>query len=849
MGDHDARRLHAVKALGDDGLRAIIEGAGGLVEDDDGWMRRQRPRDQDALLLPAGDVRTAFADHGLKPHRHLADVLGDARGLRRRPGVVLRQGGDAYDVGEDVAGHELPVLQHDAHLGAHGDEGQAGKVLPIIIDRAALRRLEAQHQAKERALAAAGAPHDGDVLSGGDGKAHVVQHVLSALRIGKGEVPDLDGSGQKLRVHPILGDFRHGVQNELEVFKLRAERHDLLRGGEHGVQARVEGRVGGVESKELGGVDHVRRRRLPRHVDVFEDEEIERQRQEHGLHRHEDFHVVRLPAFLVVPLVLLAEGFAPKVIGLLLHALHPELGKPRENLLDDARGGVLGRGHVPLRLDVPPQNPAHEKPVEKPKQDGDCRQLQAVVCHEDEAPKGKHGVQDLPGKLPRDHGPHSGHAHQAAREVAGLDVAEKLRRQREKPPPDRGLRRHVEMGRESEDRDGAHDGHGHRRQPGDDGHLRDGGKPLPVEDGDDVPEDGFRDDGRHERNESRDDAGQEDRLPVAVPCLPDHASKQAGKRQLLGRKPRVAGESVPVYFFRHVLRDGDAFGMLHRDEGIGRRRGGDERRQLPLAVLRARGIVIAEHDAAVLFLPSGGEGHEAHLHVAFLHEALHDAELVDFLHQLRRDGNIFRGQGEGLGDAPHDEDGLAQFFLGAAARVLGAGLVLLVQEMGDGLLHQPSRLAAADGEALPEAAVLAAEPRTQQHGEDALVLGKFLHQRAFVVLRAGENLAVLPKQKHLVAPVGDEPKPRHGNEPAEPSAHEGQKLRRRHGVEGDFLDLGVLGDIEQRVDFPELVHSGKRAFPRRQLHQIHTAEGTLVLRDGVDLRRAGNKAEKCIFVV
>src|SRR5262249_18426657 len=59
--EHRAVRHQAVDRLLDQALRFGIERAGRLVEDEDGRIAQQRPRDRDALALPAAEPRVALA--------------------------------------------------------------------------------------------------------------------------------------------------------------------------------------------------------------------------------------------------------------------------------------------------------------------------------------------------------------------------------------------------------------------------------------------------------------------------------------------------------------------------------------------------------------------------------------------------------------------------------------------------------------------------------------------------------------------------------------------------------------------------------------------------------------------
>lgn len=56
VGDDDPRGFQAFEAAADDLPGAVVEGARGLVEEDDARPVDDGPRDQDALLLPPEKV-------------------------------------------------------------------------------------------------------------------------------------------------------------------------------------------------------------------------------------------------------------------------------------------------------------------------------------------------------------------------------------------------------------------------------------------------------------------------------------------------------------------------------------------------------------------------------------------------------------------------------------------------------------------------------------------------------------------------------------------------------------------------------------------------------------------------
>ena len=93
MSDHYARHAQVFEAGADDLLRAVIEGAGSLIEEQDARFVGQRARDQQPLALASRKIATALADDRLHPHRHGPDILVKSGFGSSNPGVIQRQMG------------------------------------------------------------------------------------------------------------------------------------------------------------------------------------------------------------------------------------------------------------------------------------------------------------------------------------------------------------------------------------------------------------------------------------------------------------------------------------------------------------------------------------------------------------------------------------------------------------------------------------------------------------------------------------------------------------------------------------------------------------------------------------
>lgn len=80
MGDRDDRPPlgNATQVVQHRSLRGRVEHQRRLVEEQDGRIFQERSGDGDPLALPAGQLRSAFADHRVQPSLHPADRVMQA---------------------------------------------------------------------------------------------------------------------------------------------------------------------------------------------------------------------------------------------------------------------------------------------------------------------------------------------------------------------------------------------------------------------------------------------------------------------------------------------------------------------------------------------------------------------------------------------------------------------------------------------------------------------------------------------------------------------------------------------------------------------------------------------------
>ena len=256
VGDDDAGAVQPREGVCNLFLRLVVEGAGGLVEKQYLRLGRNGAGDHEPLALPAGNAALPFAQKGVHPHGHGADVLRDPGLFRRLPGVVygeLRRGDG--DVGENIPVEQAAVLGHHPHPPAQRSEVEGAEILAVIVDRALFRRLKAQEQAKERTFAAAGLAHDGDIFARPDLQIEAVYHIGLRVVIAEGNIGELDTAGELRHDLSALRRFRLRLQNWLCHLQNRLD----LRGGggdagKRDKRARDRA-VGGGESEVGRGAD------------------------------------------------------------------------------------------------------------------------------------------------------------------------------------------------------------------------------------------------------------------------------------------------------------------------------------------------------------------------------------------------------------------------------------------------------------------------------------------------------------------------------------------------------------------------------------------------------------------
>src|SRR5712691_6651435 len=112
VGNDHTGALEPFQAGGHECLRTVIEGTGSLIKEDDSRLADQSAGNQQALSLSTGEIAAAFTHKDVQAHGHGGNLLRQPGGVRRVPGILLRQERAASNVLKDGRGHDCTVLQY-----------------------------------------------------------------------------------------------------------------------------------------------------------------------------------------------------------------------------------------------------------------------------------------------------------------------------------------------------------------------------------------------------------------------------------------------------------------------------------------------------------------------------------------------------------------------------------------------------------------------------------------------------------------------------------------------------------------------------------------------------------------
>ncbi len=174
--DRGAARREGVDGLLHGLLGLRVQGAGRLVEDEDGRVPQDGAGDRQALLLAAGEAVAALPHHGVVAVGQRHEVVVDLRDPGGRDELVIGRG----RLGEpQVVGHrgveEVGLLGDDADRGRQRVERHVPHVGAVDRDTAGRHVVQARDEVAEGGLARTCLADDRQAMAGRDGHVDVAQ--------------------------------------------------------------------------------------------------------------------------------------------------------------------------------------------------------------------------------------------------------------------------------------------------------------------------------------------------------------------------------------------------------------------------------------------------------------------------------------------------------------------------------------------------------------------------------------------------------------------------------------------------------------------------------------------------
>src|SRR6266568_1106227 len=153
-----------------------IEVAGGLVGQDDERLIDERSRDGDALLLAAGEFE-GFVVQAMAQAHPLGNLRRQGAAFRLRAALVIERHLDVLDDGQlldEIVGLENKTNARPAN-GGQGVVIQLGHIITAEQKTTAARTVQTAEEVEHGGLAAAGGPHDAEVVGGLNLQRYVAQ--------------------------------------------------------------------------------------------------------------------------------------------------------------------------------------------------------------------------------------------------------------------------------------------------------------------------------------------------------------------------------------------------------------------------------------------------------------------------------------------------------------------------------------------------------------------------------------------------------------------------------------------------------------------------------------------------
>ena len=190
----------------------------------------------------------------------------------------------------------------------------------------------------------------------------------------------------------------------------------------------------------------------------------------------------------------------------------------------------------------------------------------------------------------------------------------------------------------------------------------------------------------------------------------------------------IALEGIHVDFLGDSLIDENPFGMIHIIHAIGVLIHGHQSHQFLIVA------VVTNDGTHVLLVPVAFQFHQAHGHIALLHQSLEKTHLVKPARQASRHGNIFRRHVQTFGNPTHH---ISDFLLVLVLCFFGIQ-ELLLQKVIDGGVHQTLVVVPTAFDALRLHVRLLFEIFLQLSGENSLVLAPKIAK--FLIVHAGNTM-------------------------------------------------------------------------------------------------------------
>src|SRR6266540_1076952 len=157
-----------------------LDTLGGLVQDQQLGVERQRAPHRQLLLLPARQVAAAPAEHVLERREQIEHPLRDLARGRAAPAEPP----DAQVLLHRQRREDLAALRHEPNPGPRARLGRlAGEVRAVELDLARRRGQEAHDHLEQRGLADAVAAHQTDAAFRGHREVDVPQRVAAAVEL------------------------------------------------------------------------------------------------------------------------------------------------------------------------------------------------------------------------------------------------------------------------------------------------------------------------------------------------------------------------------------------------------------------------------------------------------------------------------------------------------------------------------------------------------------------------------------------------------------------------------------------------------------------------------------------